>query len=137
MTSWLTRLAAALFILWSAALYSYFCTPKVFPAYYFEVGTFDCFMVCALPLLGNNAVIRDLQKINFCAVAIHGFGFVIYMLYFPPAAYNAALVGLKVLEWTRLLMVRHDDNLPGNCFRLDLVFDALIRRTYPTVKEAT
>lgn len=70
----------------------------------------DALFVRLLPILGNSALTRDLQKINFACVLNHFYGWVIYMCYMRPDSYVAIAYALIVANWVRLIWISPEDN---------------------------
>lgn len=124
--SWATRLGAAALLWGCGALYSALFEPATFPSYYFIVALFDAAMIFAYRVcLGQNALVHDLQRINFVSIGNHAFGFTLYMLHHRPYLYNTILAILQAAEWIRIIMVRTDDKLPTNYWRFDMVRDRI------------
>jgi len=68
-----------------------------YPESYLISGIIDTFVVCSLSLFGRSNLVRDIQKINLLSVVAHLYGFIIYMMYFPPYSYDIILTILACL----------------------------------------
>jgi hypothetical protein len=88
--------------------------PNKYPMHYVYLGLIDGGIFFALPkLFGKMPLIRDLQRLNYCAVIAHFYGFCIYILYFPPLTYNVAIYTLAVLQYLRLIWINKNDRYMG------------------------
>lgn len=96
-----------------------------YPESYLISGVIDTFVVCALSLFGRSNLVRDIQKINLLSVVVHLYGFIIYMMYFPPYSYDIILTILAIAQWCRLIWVTNgDNNSIDNNFRVDSFLDS-------------
>jgi len=77
--------------------------------YLFYMGV-DYFAILLTLELDDTPLSIDLSLIQLAAIAVHGFGFVLYILYYPPFIYDMAVLLLCVLQWLRLFTVTNDDD---------------------------
>jgi hypothetical protein len=120
MKSVATRICIGLMFLLVAWVYSLTAIGNNYPAVYLIEAAIDTVIVCALPLFGKSSLVTALQKINLASVAIHLYGWAIYMAYLPPLTYDASLTIIVCLQWARLFWATHDDtNNSNNNFRCD------------------
>jgi len=83
-----------------------------YPFQYFYAGLAGIFTVCMLGFFRYSKIARDLQVIHITWIAVHAYGYVIYMLYLPPDSYNQVQIILHIAQIFRLLWNRHDDTNP-------------------------
>lgn len=85
-----------------------------YPLHYFYLGAIDTVILFLLPhLFGKSPLVHDLQRLNYCAVIAHFYGFCIYMLYLPPISYNVAIYFLAGLQYLRLFWINKNDRHYG------------------------
>lgn len=92
-------------------LYYYFvATSYPYPLAYFLAAIAGVFTVFSLSLFGQSRLVRDMQIIHVVWIGAHAYGFVIYMLYFPPKTYDNIQIFLHFAQIIRLCLVTNDDS---------------------------
>lgn len=107
---WATRFF--LVMLFSSVEYSFynvFLYVENYHAYYLMAGLIDTSIVLLIPFFGNTQLTRDLQKINFLSVAMHFFGWIIWMSGFQSSIYDATIQVLTWVQWARLICIWRGD----------------------------
>jgi hypothetical protein len=109
--TWRTRVIAGFAFFFVAVLYDKIVLPtNDYQFTYALAALVDALFVRLLPILGNTALTRDLQKINLACVINHFYGWVIYMCYLQPSSYNAIAYSLIIANWLRLIWISPEDN---------------------------
>ena len=113
----------------------YVVTLNDFPRQYFYAGLCSMFVIFFLRLFGKSKLTVNLQILYVVWIVGHAYGFVIYMLYFPPFSYDYLQVILNVAQIVVFIAYDHDtrnrfhDPNRSNHFRND---DRDLSRIYYT-----
>ncbi len=107
------RIRAGIFIaLYSIDfLYYHFAvTSSTYPLAYFLAAITGVFTVFTLSFFGQSRIVRDMQIIHVIWIGAHAYGFINYMLYFPPKTYDTIQIFLHIAQIIRLCLVTDDDS---------------------------
>jgi len=94
--------------------------------YYASAAAFDAGVVAITANMTYTCrLIKDIHRVCLISIALNVAGWVIYMLYVPPALYNFSFTLLYL--WTIIILLRKDRQYAGdytldnwaNCFRLN------------------
>lgn len=114
----LTLAAAFAFLAW--AFRSFFPLPHTPEVLFLVCAYVDASVVLALSYFGNAPLIRDLEKLNFCAVVNHGVGFLLYVTNSDIVIYNLVGNFLFFAQFIRLLTVTQNDKASPHFYQFDM-----------------
>lgn len=80
----------------------------LFPWQYFFAGISGVFSVWFIGLLGSEKIVRDAQIFQTIFIAIHGYGFFIYMIGLDPDSYDNMQFYLLMVQTLWIIWARHD-----------------------------
>lgn len=76
-------------------------------AYYGSAALFDYAVILMIGKLANTSkAIDDIQNICIVSIALNGIGWVMWMAYLDPVAYNAAFISLYA--WTIIVLMKRE-----------------------------
>lgn len=78
-------------------------------AYYLVSASLSGIVIALLQLVKQTQLALHIQIINALAIFAHGLGFALYHFEQPPTIYNDIILGLGVIEFTRLILITKMD----------------------------
>lgn len=127
MKDWALRLRLILLVYGIDFAYSSFVVPlRDFPKQYIYAGLAGVLTVSVLSLLKRSQVKQNLMALHIVWIAVHCYGFIIYMAYWTPDSYEYLQTGLHV---TQILILGWGNDGVGNYRNTDLRhYDFNLRR---------
>lgn len=89
--------------------------------YYGTAAVASLIVIAVLEFLPRSPLVADIQLINLGYIFAHFAGFVLYHSYMEPLLYNALVLGIFVIEFTRLMITTTKDKKHGACGRFDSI----------------
>lgn len=126
MKTWVTKLLLLAALMGIDFAYLTYVLPNCsYPGLYFYAGLVGVATVVFLRIFGKSRLVRRLQILHAVWIAIHAYGFAIYMLYFPPISYNCFQVILNIAQIYLIISYRDDTTefIYDFCRRHDLCYD--------------
>lgn len=80
----------------------------IYPLQYFLAGIAGALTVLLVGFMGTSILVRDVQIIQTTFIAVHLYGFIIYMLRFEPDNYDNIQTVLVWFQILWILFARHD-----------------------------
>lgn len=89
--------------------------------YYGTAAVASLIVITLLECGPRSPLIVDIQLINFIYIIAHFIGYLMYNAYMEPLMYNALVLGIFVIEFTRLMITTKKDKKHGACGRFDSI----------------
>lgn len=81
--------------------------------YYVSAALFDLLVIAGLFLYPmKTRLIEELQRISIVSIMLNFFGWIAWMLYFPPTAYNVSF--MMLYTWTIITLLRKERGHVGD-----------------------
>lgn len=117
MKNWVIKFGILIALLCIDYTYRSFVVPNFdYPVLYFYAGLAGILTVAFLRLFGKSVLVKRLQILQIIWVAVHAYGFVIYMVYFPPVSYNFIQVILNIAQILIIIVSTNDTTEPIHDF---------------------
>lgn len=97
--------------------------------YFGTAAAFNLITISALELVKRSPLVLSIQVINLGYIISHSVGFGMYNAYLEMSWYNSLVLGIFVIEFTRLMITTKKDKMHGACGRFDSIrFNDHIRK---------
>lgn len=114
MIGWRARLATALAFLAAGyvqqvAFAGIDNSPAGLLAYHGSAALADLFMLMCASSILRGTIADDIERLCMASIVVNFFGWIAYLAYLSPVAYNAAILVIGGAQYMRLLYVGHND----------------------------